>query len=168
MTEPRNLLAYHIATVLGLGDRLPAPGTTAGSLPAVVGWWLAMVSLPTAGARLAATLTGVVTVFVLGVWAAAAEARRRGGEDPGPVVIDEVAGQWLSVCPALLLDVQRPLELAVAAGVGFVLFRIFDIAKPWPVNALERLPGGVGIMADDIAAGGYAAALLALALLILT
>lgn len=155
-------LAYHIATVLGLGDRLPAPGTTAGSLPAIIGWWLAMIFLDDPAARLAATVVGAATVFFVGIWASAVEERRRGGEDPGAVVVDEVAGQWLSAVPApLMLEAQTPLLLGVAGAAAFVLFRIFDVAKPWPVSAFERLPGGVGIMADDVAAGVLSAAVLA-------
>jgi phosphatidylglycerophosphatase A len=161
----RNLLAYHIATVLGLGDRLPAPGTTAGSLPAIAGWWLAMLWLPEAPSRLAATAVGIVLILVVGTWAAGVEERRRGAGDPGPVVVDEVAGQWLTMVPAVLLDPGRgPGELAVVAGIGFLLFRVFDIAKPWPVHRFEALPGAVGIMADDLAAACFAGALLALAL----
>jgi len=154
-------VAYHIATVLGLGDRLPAPGTTAGSLPAIVGWWLAMAVLDDVTARLGATLIGAVTVLLVGIWASKVESDRRSADDPGPVVIDEVAGQWLSVVPAVvLLPEPTGLDLALAAAAAFVLFRIFDVAKPWPVCALERLPGGVGIMADDVAAGCYAAVVL--------
>jgi len=160
--------SYHIATVLGLGDRLPAPGTTAGSLPAIVGWWLAMVVLPGPAARLSATLVGAGVVFAVGIWAAAAESARRGLGDPGPVVIDEVAGQWLTMVPALLLlDVQAASSLGGSAVAGFFLFRFFDVAKPWPVKLFEKLPGGLGIMADDIAAGCYAAGLLAIVLWLL-
>lgn len=158
-------LAYHIATVLGLGDRLPAPGTTAGSLPAAIGWWLAAVLVEPPGARLAATLLGVVTVTAVGLWAAGVESRRRGGADPGPVVIDEVAGQWVALVPVpIVLVIQTPWRLAGAAAVGFLLFRFFDVAKPWPVRRLEALPGAVGIMADDLAAGALAGAVLALIL----
>lgn len=154
--------AYHIATVLGLGDKLPAPGTTAGSFPAIVGWWLAMVVLDEPSARLAATAVGFTVVLIVGTWASAAESRRREGEDPGPVVIDEVAGQWLSTVPALLMiGDQTPLSLGLVAIAAFFLFRFFDVVKPWPVNTLERLPGGVGIMADDVGAGLLAAAVLA-------
>lgn len=161
-------LAYHVATVLGLGDKLPAPGTTAGSLPAIVGWWLAMVVLDDPRARLAATVIGTVTVLIVGIWASKTESDRRGAGDPGPVVIDEVAGQWLSVIPALYLVASPSAStLAWVAAAAFLLFRVFDIAKPWPVGALERLPGGVGIMADDIAAGCYAALVLGLALMVL-
>ena len=158
-------IAYHISTVLGLGDRLPAPGTTAGSLPAIIGWWMAMAYLPTASARLTATLVGAVVVFGVGIWASQTESVRRGKEDPGPVVIDEVAGQWLTMVPALLLlDAQTPASYGLSAIAGFFLFRLFDVAKPWPVKRFEELPGGLGIMADDVAAGCLAAIVLALVL----
>jgi len=162
-------LAYHIATVLGLGDRLFAPGTTAGSLPAIIGWWMAMLVLPTASARLAATLVGSVVVLLVGVWAAGVEGRRRGAEDPRPVVIDEVAGQWLTMVPVLLLlEDQTWLSLGITAVGGFFLFRLFDIGKPWPVRRFEELPGGIGIMADDVGAAFYAAIPLALVLFLLS
>ena len=94
---------------------------------------------------------GVVVSSVAGVWAAGVCARRTGIGDPGPVVIDEVAGVW-----ATLLLV--PPTVAVASPVitsilVFLLFRLFDIVKPWPISALERLPRGWGVMADDLAAG---------------
>jgi len=159
-------IAYHLSTDLGLGDRLPAPGTTAGSLPAIIGWWMAMLSLPTPSARLAATLVGSVLVFGAGIWASQTESARRGKVDPGPVVIDEVVGQWLTMVPALLLlESQTPLGLGLSAIAGFFLFRFFDVAKPWPVKRFEALHGGLGIMADDVAAACYAAAVLALALI---
>jgi phosphatidylglycerophosphatase A len=166
---PVNRFAYNIATVLGLGDRLPAPGTTAGSLPAIVGWWIAMVMLPDRPARLTATLTGFAVVFVVGVWVSALEARRRGADDPGPVVIDEVAGQWLTVVPALvLIEAPTPGQLGLAAAAGFLLFRVFDVAKPWPVRRFEAVPGGLGIMVDDVAAAVLAAVPLAVGLLLLS
>ena len=158
-------LAYHVATVLGLGDRLPAPGTTAGSLPAVVGWWLAMLWLPDVASQVTATGVGVALVLAVGTWAAGVEEQRRGIGDPGPVVIDEVAGQWLTLLPApMLLEHPGPQGLAGVAVAAFLLFRFFDIAKPWPVRRIEALPGGIGIMADDLAAACYAAACLVLAL----
>ncbi len=161
-------LSYYISTVLGLGDKLPAPGTTAGSLPAIIGWWMAMVFLPTPGSRLAATLIGAGFVFAVGIWASAAESVRRGKGDPGPVVIDEVAGQWLTMVPALLLiEPQAPSNLGLSAIAGFFLFRFFDVAKPWPVKRFEDLPGGLGIMADDIAAACYAAIILGIALFLI-
>ncbi len=159
---PGGLAARWIATTFGLGDRVLAPGTFAGSLPAIVLWLMATRSL--AGTALAvATAAGVVAATAAGVWASGAEARRRGVEDPGPVVIDEVAGQWLTCLVALpwaaLASGRRTAAFAVAA---FVAFRVFDILKPWPVRRLERLPGGWGIMADDLAAGVEAGIVLAL------
>jgi phosphatidylglycerophosphatase A len=126
---------------------------------------MAMIFLPTASARLAATLVGTVVVFGVGIWASATESTRRGKNDPGPVVIDEVAGQWLTMVPALLLlEAQTAASLGLSASAGFFLFRLFDVAKPWPVNRFEELPGGLGIMADDVAAGCLAAIILALLL----
>jgi phosphatidylglycerophosphatase A len=90
-------------------------------------------------------------VAVAGVWVAGRYAAVRGGDDPQEVVIDEVAGQWLALLPLAL----EPLHYAV----GFAAFRLLDTAKPWPIRRLERLPGGLGIMADDLAAGAGAAAL---------
>jgi phosphatidylglycerophosphatase A len=160
-------VAYLIATVLGLGDRLPAPGTTAGSLPAAVGWWLAMTVLSDPTSRLVATLSGTFLVVVVGIWAARVESDRRGAGDPGPVVIDEVAGQWLTMAPALLVVVTpNAADIGLLAVAGFFLFRLFDVVKPWPIRRFERLPGGLGIVADDLVAGVLAGALLALAIVV--
>lgn len=89
----------------------------------------------------------IVVVSGVGTWAATVAARHFGREDPGEVVIDEVAGQLVTL-------------VATGAGLagtllGFFVFRVFDVVKPWPVNRLERLPGGVGIMADDLLAGVF-------------
>lgn len=91
-------------------------------------------------------------VTVLGTWAAQHAERSLGGKDPGAIVVDEVAGMALSV-------VVLPLTPAVLLA-GFALFRMFDIVKPYPANALQRLPGGVGVMIDDVVAGLYALLLL--------
>jgi phosphatidylglycerophosphatase A len=92
-------------------------------------------------------------VFLPGVWAAGEVARQRGVEDPGLIVIDEVVGQWVALAGAARFSWME-------AGAAFLLFRAFDIVKPWPVRAAERLPGGWGIMADDVLAGAYAALVL--------
>ncbi len=137
-----------LATWFGIGRLRPAPGTW-GSAAA------ALLALPVLG--LAGPDTGRVVLFAFvaaatwaGVACADAAARHFAVADPPEVVIDEVAGVWLAllVMPGHLL--AQPL-LAVAAA--FVLFRVFDIAKPWPVTWCEHLPGGWGIMADDLAAG---------------
>lgn len=147
-------LARAVATVLGLGDRLPAPGTTAGSLPAAVAWAGAALATARPDLLVGGTLLAAAATAAVGVWAAGRVARERGAEDPGAVVVDEVAGQWLTLAlAAWWAPAWGPLPLAAA---GFVAFRVFDVLKPWPVRTLERLPGGVGIMADDLAAAVYA------------
>jgi len=93
-----------------------------------------------------------VAGVLLGVVAAQRTARRCGLDDPGCVVCDEVAA-------FAIVFAMTPVTWATAV-VGFVWFRVFDIAKPWPIRRLERLPGGWGIMADDLLAGVFAAAAL--------
>jgi len=113
-----------IATWFGTGLLPVAPGTW-GSLVAVpLGWGIAAV-----GGRVGLAVAAVI-VFALGVWAAGVVIRRTGAEDPPQVGVDEVVGQWL----ALLAAPDQPL-LIIA---GFVLFRLFDIAKPWPVSWADR------------------------------
>lgn len=94
----------------------------------------------------------VLTLLMLwpAIWSATQTARLYRREDPGLVVIDEVLGLWVTLLGAALRDWR-------VFGVAFVLFRVFDIWKPWPVRKLERLPEGVGIVADDLAAGLYGA-----------
>ena len=133
-------MATVIATAGGAGYSPVAPGT-AGTLVAVVALWL--VPLSTVALLLA---TAVVTA--LGLWAGARVERAVGGKDPGVVVIDEVAGMMVSV-----LAVPRSVPVLVAA---FFLFRFFDVVKPPPANRLQALPGGLGIMVDDLIAGAYA------------
>jgi phosphatidylglycerophosphatase A len=94
---------------------------------------------------------GFAVVFFLGWWAAAVVAKASGRRDPAAIVVDEVAGQWL-----VLLATPRGL---VAAALAFMLFRLFDIGKPWPVGwADRRIFGGFGIMLDDLMAAAYAVA----------
>lgn len=97
----------------------------------------------------------LVAVTVLGIWAGGEAERALGVKDPGAIVVDEVAGMTLSV---LVL----PLTPAVLVA-GFFLFRVFDVLKPFPANVSQRLPGGLGVMVDDLIAGVYALALLLLA-----
>lgn len=137
-----------LATWFGAGLLPGAPGTW-GSLAAVVLAW------PLARWGGGAALAGAaVACALIGWWAAALYARRSGRADPKEVVIDEVAGQWLTLtaCP------PDPLLYAV----GFLLFRLFDIWKPWPVRLADRaVKGGFGIMLDDMLAAIYAGAVLA-------
>ena len=95
-----------------------------------------------------------VVVTLVGIWASGRAERVLGGKDPGAIVIDEVAGMTLSVLPF-------PLTLGTLA-VGFVLFRIFDIVKPFPARLSQRARGGLGVVLDDLIAGLYALAVLAL------
>lgn len=98
---------------------------------------------------------GVLTAVLLGpgIWAAGVEARRLGRLDPPQVVIDEVLGQWLTLAGARVLNWKSYLA-------AFLLFRILDIWKPAPARRLESLPGGAGIVADDLAAAVYGALVL--------
>lgn len=148
-------LTRALATVGGLGDHLPAPGTTVGSLAGAVLYWVASLAWP--GAPTAVALAGLVVLLPLSVWACGEEARRRGVVDPHPVVMDEVVGQWLALALVALVQRRPPGFRELIAA--FLLFRLFDVVKPWPIRRLERLPGGWGIVADDLAAGAAAGAL---------
>jgi phosphatidylglycerophosphatase A len=132
-----------IATGLGLGFVPFAPGTIGSLAGLPLAWGLNF--LPLWGQLVAAVLA-----FLIGIPICAAGARLLGMKDPGPVVFDEIAA--FSVLFLLV-------PFGIAPGVaGFLLFRLFDVWKPWPVRRLERLPGGLGIMADDFAAALFAAA----------
>ncbi len=142
--------ALWLATWFGTGLLPGAPGTW-GSLAALPFAW-ALTSL--GGPWL--LLGAAVLVFVAGLWASARYMQAVGVHDPGAVVIDEVAGQWLTLTVA-------PLE-PLAYLLGFVLFRIADVLKPWPASWLDRRVGGAfGVMIDDVAAAIYAGAVLAIA-----
>lgn len=136
-----------LATWFGAGLLPWAPGTW-GSLAALPFAWVIATLLGHAALAVAAPI-----VFVIGWWAAEQVGRASGVADESSIVIDEVAGQWLT------LAVVPPS--AEAYVLGLLLFRLFDITKPWPARAAERtIPGGLGVMADDIVAGVYAALLL--------
>jgi phosphatidylglycerophosphatase A len=150
---PRRAVARAIATLGGLGERLPAPGTTVGSPAAVVGFAVLIAVVPPGAPRLWVSAAVLVVVCAAGVWAAGVEARRRGAHDPGPVVVDEVAGQWLALAVAWRMAEASAPRAAPLVAVAFVAFRLLDVVKPWPISRLESLPGGLGIMADDLLAG---------------
>ena len=137
-----------LATWFGVGLFPIAPGTW-GSLAALPCAWAILNQWGALGLAVA-----VLVVFATGCWAAGAVARESGISDPGAVVIDEVAGQWL----VLLAAPFNPAAWALA----FLLFRLFDIWKPWPVRwADRRIKGGFGIMLDDILAAACAVAVMA-------
>ena len=150
MSRLKHALATVIATGLGSGYAPFAPGTAGSAVGLALFWPLHHLSL-------AGQVVGTALVFALGVAAAADVARRLGLEDPGLVVADEVVGMWVSL-------LGLPLT-GVTAAVAFVLFRVFDVFKPYPARDLERLPGGWGIMCDDVMAGIYANLLLRAGLL---
>ncbi len=139
--------AIFIATWFGAGLLPLAPGTW-GSLAALPFAWIIQLYFGWPG-----LLVASIAVFAIGVWSADAYVRLSGREDPGAVVIDEVAGQWL-----VLLPISPD---PVLYAVGFVLFRIFDIFKPWPAGWADRnIKGGFGVMIDDILVAPYGAAIL--------
>ena len=98
-------------------------------------------------------LIATLVLLAPAVWSATQTARLLNREDPGMVVVDEVLGLWVTLLGATALNWK-------SFSAAFVLFRIFDIWKPWPVRRLEDLPEGTGIVADDLAAGIYAAIML--------
>ena len=136
-----------LATWFGAGLSPWAPGTV-GSLVAVPLAWPIREYLGPLGLLIAAA-----AVFLIGVWAAGHYARVSGKHDAGPIVIDEVAGQWLT----LVLVPADPVYYAI----GFGLFRAADVIKPWPISLVDRkMGGGIGIMLDDVLAGALAALIL--------
>ena len=148
----RGSAANILSTWFGCGYAPAAPGTV-GSAAAIgiaaliehyAGWkplWFAPLA---------------VVVSAPAIWAAGETARQAQLKDPGFVVVDEVIGQWIALAGVARWD-------AFGVCAAFVLFRLFDIWKPFPVRQLERLPGGIGINADDAMAGIYAALVLWLA-----
>ena len=134
-----------VATFLGVGRLHPGPGTW-GSLAAMLLWWLLASHLPDS-LHVPVILALIVASTAIGIPAATLEARGCGEKDPSHVVIDEVAGQLVTLiaCPIL----WKPLL------AGFILFRAFDIVKPPPIRRLEKLPEGMGIVVDDLGAGVY-------------
>ena len=142
--------SWLIATFFGVGYLRPGPGTYASAITVLCWWgashfvaqpWLVPVEIIVAAA-----------ITLLGVPPSTVVARESGIADPGFVVIDEVAGQMIALIAA-------PLNWKYLLA-SFILFRGFDIVKPFPLRRLERLPGGTGIMMDDVGAGIYALLLL--------
>jgi phosphatidylglycerophosphatase A len=140
------LWAWLVATFFGIGRLRPGPGTW-GSLATVLIWWLLTRWITVSWQALAAGLLAAVVVLI-GIPAATQVCRATALTDPQFVVIDEVAGQLIT-----LIAVPVSWKSLV---LGFILFRGFDIVKPPPVRQLEQLPEGVGVVMDDVAAGVYA------------
>ncbi len=140
------------------GNRILVTWFGSGWLPWAPGTWGSLAALPFAWlivtyGGLGALALAAIVLFGVGCWAADIAVRETQTKDPGWIVIDEVVGQWLTL-------------LAAPAGflgyaAAFLLFRLFDIWKPWPIGlADQRLEGGFGVMADDVLAAIYAAIIL--------
>jgi len=137
----------------GFGSGLaPIAQGTFGSLAAILPWLLLRhASLPF-------NLLVIAVGFAIGVWACEIAGRRLGVDDHRSLVWDEFIGQWIALLPALLAPWW-------AVVLGFALFRLFDVWKPWPIRWLDRqLKGGLGVMIDDVIAGIFAAVVLWLVL----
>jgi phosphatidylglycerophosphatase A len=148
----RRKLAFVIATWFGCGYAPAGPGTAGSAAAILIAWvvqhWFGF------GAAWFALWAAIATI--VGIPAATIVARSLNRKDPGIVVVDEVAGQWLTLSAAAALNWKVYLA-------AFLLFRLFDIWKPVPIRQLERLPEGTGIVVDDLMAGVYGALVLLLA-----
>ena len=146
--ENKTKWAWWLATFFGAGYLKPGPGTY-GSIAGLLLWYAAAHAFAPALTLLSlATLLVALLVTVVGIRASTIVARESGRKDPGFVVVDEVAGQLIAL-------VLMPADWKHAA-LALVLFRGFDIFKPWPIRKLEALPEGTGIMLDDVVAGVFA------------
>ena len=130
-----------IATVGYLGYVRVAPGTFGSAAGLAIFWGVRAIGSPAVEAAI------IVGIFAVGVWSSTVAERHLGSVDPGPVVIDEVAGMLITLA---FLPVT-----VLGSIVGFLLFRVLDVVKPWPSSRFEALPGGLGIMADDGMAAVY-------------
>ncbi|HEV8370074.1 MAG TPA: phosphatidylglycerophosphatase A [Pyrinomonadaceae bacterium] len=150
-------LALAIAT-FGVGLLPLAPGTWGSMVGVGIYLLLRYVALNLGKFPFFAIELVVILVITLaGIWAATRTERLSGRKDPGKVVVDEVAGQMISLLPLVLVPVSAWKTWVI---VSFTLFRFFDIVKPYPARRMERLHGGLGIMCDDLVAGIYAAAVI--------
>lgn len=144
-----------IATVFGVGNLRPAPGTWGSAVAVALAWLLHGLG----GFPLFAAAT--IGVFFLGWWATAAATAGQTDHDPSEIVIDEVAGQWLALWPlsaGLWFADAAPWLFPYPGWVGgFLLFRLFDIWKPGPIGWADRMNTPLGVMLDDVIAGLFAA-----------
>ncbi len=134
-------LGLFLATCGYLGYSPVAPGTVGSAVGLLV-----FVAVRLSGS-LAVELGAIGAIFAVGVWSGSVAERHFGATDPAPVIIDEVIG--------MLITLAMIPVTAQGAVAGFLLFRVLDVVKPWPANRLERLPGGLGVMADDAMAAVY-------------
>lgn len=150
LTTPEHFLAFGF----GAGLSPVAPGTV-GTLVGIPVFLLLALLPP------AAYLGAVALLFAFGCWVCGESARLLGVHDYGGIVFDEIVGFLVAVTPLVLLGPQPDMVHAAGILAAFLLFRLFDIAKPWPIRVLDRrVGGGLGIMLDDLLAGLAAALLL--------
>lgn len=150
--KPTDYLALAIATC-GVGYLPLAPGTF-GSLVGVGIFWLLNAANPLV------IVAAILAITFAGIWAGSRVEQVSGRKDPGKVVVDEVAGQMIALFPLTLFARWS----TVAVILSFILFRFFDIVKPYPANRLQDLDGGMGIMFDDLVAGVYSAVVVSVVL----
>src|SRR5689334_23792946 len=153
-TAPKSRVSWLIATFFGIGHLQPGSGTWASAVTIAL-WW-ALTHYLAASWIIPTAIAVSVLVTLVGISASTVVARESGIKDPGFVVIDEVAGQML---PLIIAPLRWKYLL-----LSLILFRCFDILKPPPLRALERLPEGIGIMLDDVGAGLYSLVIMAIAL----
>jgi phosphatidylglycerophosphatase A len=168
MSEARRAFASHpiaafVATGFGSGLSPVMPGTAGSLVGLAIGWLLAR-ALPAHGASLGVAgglLTSGLLAGLVGVAVSGPVCRALGAQDPGCIVIDEISGQLIASAAVPLLGLSPSTLLEAGAwAASFVLFRFFDIVKPGPIRRLQDLPGGWGIVLDDVAGGLAAAAVL--------
>lgn len=141
----------------GLGFLPPAPGTWGSLLPVVIFMVLSYLPMVPAAITMAVLLGIAIASSAVCLLFTGTEQIRCGKNDPGHIVADEIAGQSLALLPVVMIP---EINICTAAVAGFVLFRLFDILKPWPIKKLESLPRGWGVLADDLLAGIYAGIIL--------
>ena len=147
----RSGLISLLATGLGAGLLPRAPGTWGSLLATLLAWPMAIIW------GQAGLLIAAIAVFLIGIPVSSAYVEQTGRDDPGEVVIDEFAGQWLT----LVVAVTATGPNVVLFVAGFLLFRVFDVIKPWPIRMVDqRVKGGFGIMIDDVLAAVPAGVLL--------
>ena len=148
--KPIDRVAYLTATGFGAGFAPKAPGTF-GALEGV-GLFLLTLLLHLSAMQHFILLVGLnILIFALGVWASKRTCEISNLEDPSQVVVDEISGQLIALTP---LAFHWSTALII---LGFILFRLFDIFKPYPIRKLEHFPNGFGVMLDDVLAGIFAA-----------
>jgi len=170
MSETPNLSAHRwawsVATGFGSGRLKPAPGTW-GSLAAWIAWLGLVFSIHQIPRTAFECILGLLTLLMVFVSVISSDivARQANLQDPGFIVIDEWVGMWLALWPTrhtVINAINNGIWKYALVGMlaAFLLFRLFDIWKPWPIHKLESLPGGWGITLDDALAGIFAGALI--------